>query len=328
MLRTRAPRMYGVRTLLLGTLLPAPSVGESAAALLRAAEAAGHAVGLHGFDHVGWQDGVAAMDEAAVRASYARSLELVRADARARAALLGRAGLADHAREPARPGRARLRVRERLPRRRPVLSRARRRARAHAADPDHAADQRRAARVAAPRARAISPAGTTPTSLPDARTWSALHAEAEGIHFADWLRSWLDALRARAVAFVSLADVAERERERAATRRVVARELPGRVGAGRVPRARARDARGRVRVRRDRRREPRDAARARRRRGARRHARGCAGRADLVPLGARARAPRGRARDRARERERAASRSRSSRTRRPISCSRSTSATC
>ena len=57
-----------------------------------------------------------------------------------------------------------------------------------------------------------------------------LHAEAEGIHFADWLRRWLDVLRARAVAFVSLADVAERERERAATRRVVARELPGRVG--------------------------------------------------------------------------------------------------
>jgi len=37
MLRTRAPRMYGVRTLLSGTLLPAPNVGESAAALLRAA---------------------------------------------------------------------------------------------------------------------------------------------------------------------------------------------------------------------------------------------------------------------------------------------------
>ena len=57
-----------------------------------------------------------------------------------------------------------------------------------------------------------------------------VHAEAEGIHFAEWLRRWLDALRERAVAFVSLADVAERERVRAATRRVVARELPGRVG--------------------------------------------------------------------------------------------------
>src|SRR5204862_143685 len=76
MLRTRAPRMYGVRTLLLGTVLPAPSVGESAPDLLRAAQAAGHPVGLHGFDHVGWQDGVAAMDEAALRASYARSFDL------------------------------------------------------------------------------------------------------------------------------------------------------------------------------------------------------------------------------------------------------------
>jgi len=76
MLRTRAPRMYGVRTLLLGTLLPAPAVGESGGDVLRAAEAAGHPVGLHGFDHVGWQDGVGAMDDAALRASYARSCEL------------------------------------------------------------------------------------------------------------------------------------------------------------------------------------------------------------------------------------------------------------
>jgi len=65
---------------------------------------------------------------------------------------------------------------------------------------------------------------------PDRLNVVGLHAEAEGIHFAEWLRRWLDALRARAVAFVSLPEVAERERERAATRRIVARELPGRVG--------------------------------------------------------------------------------------------------
>jgi hypothetical protein len=66
---------------------------------------------------------------------------------------------------------------------------------------------------------------------PDRLNVVGLHAEAEGIHFAEWLRRWLDALRERAVSFVALSEVAERERGRAATRRVVARELPGRVGA-------------------------------------------------------------------------------------------------
>lgn len=229
MLRTRAPRMYGVRTLFSGTLLPAQAVGESAAALLRAAEAAGHAVGLHGFDHVGWQDGVAQMDEASVRASYARSLDLF-------------AQTLDHApRFSGAPGwqitPASLRVQDEL-------------GLAFASD----------CRDGAPfypeldggSAKTLQVPTTLPTSdellaagaarereldgwyqahlAPDRPNVIGVHAEAEGIHFAGWLRRWLDALRERAVAFVSLTDVAERERGRAATHRVVARELPGRVG--------------------------------------------------------------------------------------------------
>src|SRR5262249_33689746 len=80
-------------------------------------------------------------------------VQSVRADARAPAGLLGRPGLVDHRCEPARAGRARSRVRERLPRGRAVLPRAGRWARAHAPDPDHAAHERRAARLGR-RARA------------------------------------------------------------------------------------------------------------------------------------------------------------------------------
>jgi peptidoglycan/xylan/chitin deacetylase (PgdA/CDA1 family) len=229
MLRTRAPRMYGVRTLLLGTLLPAPNVGESGGALLRAAEKAGHAVGLHGFDHVGWQDGVAAMDEAALSASYARSIE--------------RFGQAvGHApRFSGAPGwqitPASLRVQDEQ-------------GFAFASDCREGAPFYPA--LAGGRARTLQIPTTLPTSdellasgvartrdlaawydahlVPDRLNGVGVHAEAEGIHFAEWLRVWLDGLRARAVAFVSLPEVADRVRDHAATRRVVARELPGRVG--------------------------------------------------------------------------------------------------
>src|SRR5262245_6683268 len=42
MLRTNAAKMYGWRTALYGTLLPAPRIGRRCAAVLRAIETAGH----------------------------------------------------------------------------------------------------------------------------------------------------------------------------------------------------------------------------------------------------------------------------------------------
>lgn len=56
MLRTGAPRLYGLKTLAYGTLLPAPMIAESNPNLLRALAAAGHEVGLHAYDHVYWHD--------------------------------------------------------------------------------------------------------------------------------------------------------------------------------------------------------------------------------------------------------------------------------
>ncbi len=56
MIRTRAPSMYGVRTMLYGTLLPPPDIGERLAAVLLSVSQAGHEVGIHCWDHVKWHD--------------------------------------------------------------------------------------------------------------------------------------------------------------------------------------------------------------------------------------------------------------------------------
>lgn len=56
MLRTKAPSLYGLKTLLYGTLLPGPQIVAAAPELLTKVVAAGHELGLHGYDHVRWQD--------------------------------------------------------------------------------------------------------------------------------------------------------------------------------------------------------------------------------------------------------------------------------
>lgn len=56
MLRTRAPAIYGLRTMFYGTLLPAPLIGAAAPEIPGRIAAAGHEVGLHGYDHVRWHD--------------------------------------------------------------------------------------------------------------------------------------------------------------------------------------------------------------------------------------------------------------------------------
>jgi len=60
--RTSVLRHYGLRTLLYGTLLPGPDIGRRCAATMRAVRDAGFEVGVHCWDHVRWQDGVAGAD--------------------------------------------------------------------------------------------------------------------------------------------------------------------------------------------------------------------------------------------------------------------------
>jgi undecaprenyl phosphate-alpha-L-ara4FN deformylase len=60
--RTSVMSHYGVKTLLYGTLLPGPDIGKRCADEMRRVRDMGFEVGVHTWDHVTWQDGVAAGD--------------------------------------------------------------------------------------------------------------------------------------------------------------------------------------------------------------------------------------------------------------------------
>ncbi len=57
--RTSVVEHYGIKTLLYGTLLPAPDIGKKCADIMRSVRAAGFEVGIHCYDHIRWQDHVA-----------------------------------------------------------------------------------------------------------------------------------------------------------------------------------------------------------------------------------------------------------------------------
>jgi peptidoglycan/xylan/chitin deacetylase (PgdA/CDA1 family) len=69
--RTSVVQLYGIRTLLNGTLLPAPHIGRRNEAAMRAVRDAGFEVGIHSYNHYRWQDYVQKMDLAAVRKEFA-----------------------------------------------------------------------------------------------------------------------------------------------------------------------------------------------------------------------------------------------------------------
>jgi peptidoglycan/xylan/chitin deacetylase (PgdA/CDA1 family) len=56
MLRTRAPSAYGIKTMLYGTLLPAPMIADSFPTVLQSVVQQGHEAGIHCWDHVKWHD--------------------------------------------------------------------------------------------------------------------------------------------------------------------------------------------------------------------------------------------------------------------------------
>jgi peptidoglycan/xylan/chitin deacetylase (PgdA/CDA1 family) len=78
MLRTRAPAVYGWKTMLYGTLLPAPVIGKFAADILPDIVKAGHELGLHGYDHVRWHDRLLQMTPAAVNNEVNQAQEVFR----------------------------------------------------------------------------------------------------------------------------------------------------------------------------------------------------------------------------------------------------------
>lgn len=73
MMKSRGLSLYGWRTALSGTLLPAPIIGERAEREIRSVAEAGHETGVHGWDHVHWQDRLDEMTESEIREHSGRA---------------------------------------------------------------------------------------------------------------------------------------------------------------------------------------------------------------------------------------------------------------
>jgi len=78
MVQSRALHLYGVRTMLYGTLLPGPQIARSFPNILRRVISEGHELGVHGYDHVYWHDRVVSLGAAEVAAEVDRALVVFR----------------------------------------------------------------------------------------------------------------------------------------------------------------------------------------------------------------------------------------------------------
>jgi undecaprenyl phosphate-alpha-L-ara4FN deformylase len=76
MWRTRAASMYGWRTILSGTILPARPIALGYPLILREAASMGFELGVHGYDHVRWQDHLDELDEDRLGAEIDKSLDV------------------------------------------------------------------------------------------------------------------------------------------------------------------------------------------------------------------------------------------------------------
>ena len=78
MMRTRAGSMYGWKTALYGTVLPAPLVGSENPDLIRQIREEGHEVGMHGWDHRRWQDWLPDLSPDRLRSEFGLMMDAYR----------------------------------------------------------------------------------------------------------------------------------------------------------------------------------------------------------------------------------------------------------
>jgi len=71
--RTSVVKVYGIRTLMNGVLLPGPHVGRRNEAVMQLARDKGHETGIHCYDHIRWQDDLSTMTGHEVRVEFGRA---------------------------------------------------------------------------------------------------------------------------------------------------------------------------------------------------------------------------------------------------------------
>ncbi len=79
MMRTRAVSTYGLRTILSGTLLPARQMALAFPGLVAGLVSDGFEVGVHGYDHVRWQDRIDSLGDDQIEAEIDDASEVYRA---------------------------------------------------------------------------------------------------------------------------------------------------------------------------------------------------------------------------------------------------------
>lgn len=79
MFRTKAVSMYGMRTVLSGTLLPSRPIALAFPEVMRDLKKRGFEVGVHGYDHVRWQDQLDSIGAEGLRIELGDAFEAFRA---------------------------------------------------------------------------------------------------------------------------------------------------------------------------------------------------------------------------------------------------------
>jgi len=229
MLRTRAWRLYGLRTLLSGTLLTPRAVGEDFPETLRSIEADGHELAIHGWDHSGWIQDIETMHPDVLRDRFTTLRQLFK-----------------HAvdREPcatAAPGwrcsEASLRVQDTLGFRYASDCRGRQPFRPKLGDTTFRLVQ---IPTSLPTSDELL-GGLRSEQLPDfymrmIRTDPipahvlAVHAEAEGLAYSGWLHQFLEQARAEGFRICPLEDLAARTALSCPVLKVEWRHISGRAG--------------------------------------------------------------------------------------------------
>lgn len=73
MIRSNAVSLYGPKTMLYGTLLPAPIIGRKLKDVMRSVAQSGHEAGVHGWDHIRWHDHLGKMEKRQIEGEYSKA---------------------------------------------------------------------------------------------------------------------------------------------------------------------------------------------------------------------------------------------------------------